>query len=176
MSQGVGVLIAKAIILQIYWFYAVSYGPKLPLMAVAIPCLILLALNYKVYTPKVSPGRYVLVIILFALYGLVQDYLFLKFGVLSYHQPGLPIWINTLFWIFVAYYGDIFNKLVTFSKIIQVIVGGLGGVMAYFGGARLGSITPGELPLFISGVFISWALFFPLSLWLWYESPLGEKK
>lgn len=168
-------MIAKAILLQIYWFYAVSLGPKIPVFAVAIPCLVLLLLNYKIYAPKMSLGRYVLVTFLFAVYGLIQDFVFLKTGVLSYHQPGIQIWINTLFWIFVAYYGDIFNKLEALPRSVQALVGGVGGVMAYFGGARLGSITPGELPVFILGVFISWALFFPLSLWLWYESPIGEK-
>lgn len=166
-------LALKAITLQLYWFYAVYYGPKIHDLWIVIPCLILVSLNYFVYKPNINPVRYSVLIILFSLYGFLQDFLFTKLGVLKYGESYLPIWINTLFWIFIAYYGDIFNYLSKLNKVLLALIGGVGGLMAYFGGSRLGSIEQGELTVFITGVLISWAIFFPVSIWLWYESPIG---
>ena len=163
----------KAIFLQVYWFYAVYYGPKIHDLWIALPCLAIVTMNFIIYKPKITSLRYIFLVILFSLYGFFQDYIFVKTGVLSYNENYLPVWINTLFWVFIVYYGDIFNYLAKMNKILLALIGGIGGCMAYLGGSRLGSIEHGEMVVFFAGVFISWAIFFPLSIWLWYESPIG---
>jgi hypothetical protein len=166
-------IVLKAILLQIYWFYAVYYGPKIHDLWIALPSLALVTLNFIIYKPKITPLRYFVLVIIFSLYGFLQDCIFTKTGVLKYNESYLPIWINTLFWVFITYYGDIFNYIAKMKKSLLAITGGVGGCLAYFGGSRLGSIEQGEMVIFVTGVFISWAIFFPLSVWLWYESPIG---
>lgn len=84
----------------------------------------------------------------------------------SYSYVYLSLWI-----VFISYYGDIFNSLKELSNIFLSIIGGIGGTLAYWTAYKLGAISlySDNSAYYLIFVFISWGLFFPFSMWLFYE-------
>lgn len=100
--------------------------------------------------------------------GFMNDHSLIIFNIIqrdSYQYGNLALWI-----VFLLYYEHIFHSLSKKSLIFNILLGGLGGVTSYWSAVKLGSITliPGSGFYFILSQFLFWAIFFPISLKLYY--------
>ncbi len=84
----------------------------------------------------------------------------------SYRYGYLSLWI-----VFISYYGDVFDKLRELPTFFLTILGGVGGSLAYWYAYKLGalSIAHDSETFFLIFVFVLWGIFFPLSMWIFYE-------
>lgn len=101
------------------------------------------------------------------LYGLIQDFTLISIGLMDTNSFFPPIWLISMWIVFIAYYDDFFVRLKD-NKMINPIIGGLGGLMAYWGGTGLAGVEVTSPFWFSVIVFLSWFIFFPLSLWLYF--------
>lgn len=165
--------LAKILFLQGYWYLAVAFGAayQTPLFLVALGFA---ALNYVLYKPPVTRGHYLFSLIVFVLYGLFQEGLFEKLGLVDYNQDSFPLWLTALYVVFIGYYGDILDYLSVKPIWIQFLLGAFGGIMAYYGGAKISSLEVLS-PLYFLGVGIGWGLFFPFSFKVFYEGFMWNK-
>ncbi|MBC7538454.1 MAG: SDR family NAD(P)-dependent oxidoreductase [Bacteriovorax sp.] len=162
-------IILKIILLQLFWFSVVFFGNSVSSYLPLFASFILVIVNYYVFAPKISLARYSFLIILFTLFGYLHDTSFIWLNIItkkSYHIGFLSLWI-----IFIAYYGDIFNKLKNIPTFFLSILGALGGSLAYWSAYKLGalSILPGRETTYVVVPFTLWAVFFPSSMWLFYK-------
>ena len=168
----------KIIVLQAFWFLAVLGGPKIHDSIIALVLVVILFLNYKFYAYKTtSIIKYISLALAFTLYGLIQDLLVYKAGVIDFHEGYYPFWLLSLFSVFICYYGDIFNYMASKPRWLLVILGGLGGASAYYSGFKFESIivSSENLELYIICMSLSWAIFFPLSIELFYNPKYSNK-
>ena len=79
--------------------------------------------------------------------------------------------------IFIAYYDVALRPFRKFSLFAQVLLGGVGGTFAYYSALKLGSFTvyPDKIIAFVSFIFVSWAVFFPLSLRVYFMKSFNMK-
>jgi len=84
----------------------------------------------------------------------------------SYSYVYLSLWI-----VFISYYGDLFNSLKELPNIFLSMLGGIGGSIAYWTAYKLGAINlySDNSIYYLIFVFTLWGLFFPFSIWLFYE-------
>ena len=84
----------------------------------------------------------------------------------SYRFGYLSLWI-----VFISYYGDVFDKLKELPNLFLTILGGVGGSLVYWYAYKLGalSIATDSEPFYLIFVFVLWGIFFPLSIWIFYE-------
>ena len=84
----------------------------------------------------------------------------------SYSYGFLSLWL-----VFISYYGDVFNKLKELPYLLLAILGGIGGSLAYWSAYKLGalSISQDSHTFYLLYIFALWAIFFPISMWLFYE-------
>jgi len=161
-------IIFKAIFLQLFWYIAVVFGKQYQLILFASSFAIAY-LNYFIFKPKISLPHYSLCLLLFTLYGIGQEALLDYMGLVSYGEKSFPPWPTSLYVVFLCYYGDIFNYMKNLNFFLLALIGGAGGVAAFFGGEKLSSLTVLD-PLYYGGVFISWFFFFPLSFKIFYTT------
>ena len=154
----------KIIILQVYWYLLVLKGPGLSPLLCLVSSLVLVALNYYLYRPQLGLKHYLLLGLGFMIWGLVQDGLLFQLGLFKANQ--FPWWLSSMWLVFVCYYDDVFNRFESWKWFTLAVMGGFGGVLAYWGGTRLADleVDQARLMLFYGLIFISWASFFPLSL------------
>lgn len=165
--------IAKILFLQAYWYICVAYGYQyeIPLFIAAIVFIIS---NYFIYKPKVTKGHYLFSLGFFVIYGIVQESLFEKLNLVDYNQETFPLWLTSLYVVFLGYYGDILDYLSEKPKFFHFLLGAIGGFSAYFGGAKLSPIEP-LTNLYFVAVAIGWGIFFPLSIKIFYEGFMWNK-
>ena len=84
----------------------------------------------------------------------------------SYSYVFLSLWI-----IFICYYGDLFNKLEPLPYSILSLIGATGGTLAYWSAYKLNAviITNDNELYYLLFVFIFWLIFFPTSIFIYYE-------
>ncbi|MAM26792.1 MAG: hypothetical protein CL704_02455, partial [Chloroflexi bacterium] len=84
----------------------------------------------------------------------------------SYRYGYLSLWI-----VFISYYGDVFDKLKELPTFLLTFLGGVGGSIAYWSAYKLGALTIAHdsETFFLIFVFVLWGIFFPLSMWIFYE-------
>lgn len=165
--------IAKVLILQIFWYLSVINAGELQYFFFFV-ALFLIALNYIFYCPQVSIGHYLFSLIFFVIYGYYQETLFEKLGLVDYRQESFPLWLTSLYIVFLGYYGDLFNYLAKKPKIIHVLMGAVGGFMAYYGGVKISPIEALS-PFYYVAVALGWGIFFPLSMMVFYEGFMWNK-
>jgi hypothetical protein len=155
-------ILLKVIILQAFWFLAVKSdsGYEATIFVISI---LLVALNFLIFKPKILLKSYVGVLVFFILYGVTEIKFFEYLDLVEYGQESFPLWLLSLYPIFLGYYGDIFNKFTKLPLLVLNLIGGLGGVSAFWSGAKLSQLTILS-DYYLLGIFISWAIFFPLSL------------
>lgn len=166
--------IAKIIILQIFWYIAVMYGYlyQYPILLVSI---LLAVANFFIYRPNINIKHYLICLALFVFYGMSQEWLFQYFDLVDYNQESFPWWLTALYFVFIAYYGDIFNYLESKSNGLLFLMGALGGLAAYYGGAKISPIIVNS-PNYYFAVALSWGIFFPLSIRVFYRFNQLPKK
>lgn len=159
-------LIFKAIILQLFWFLAVFFGPAYPYAVLALS-VILSVLNYIFYSPIVKKEIYIALSLAFVVFGTFHDFSLQFFGLIDYVAEDFPIWLLSLYVVFICYYGDLFNAINRLPKLVQFVLGGAGGLSAYIGGAKIaGFVILGQG--FMVFVALAWGTFFVLSLKAFY--------
>lgn len=165
--------VLKVILLQGFWYLSVALGYKfqIPIFFMAVS---LCVANYFIYKPSVTKGHYCFTLGCFIFYGIFQEGLFESLGLVSYGQESFPFWLTALYIVFIGYYGDLFNYLSKKPAALLFVVGALGGISAYYGGAK---ISPIEVlsPYYYLAVGIGWGIFFPLSIKIFYEGFMWNK-
>ena len=166
-------LVLKAILLQVFWYLTVAYGVQFGEAFFALS-LILVFANYFLFKPEKPLGHYIFVLCFFLIYGLGESLLLSRLEL--YRFKDFPFFLISLYAVFLCYYGDILNYLSKKSPVLLSLIGGLGGVAAFFGGTKISGLEVLS-PFYFLGIFISWGIFFPLSIYLFYDFSLtGQKK
>jgi hypothetical protein len=155
-------MILKIIILQIFWFLAVKSGENGQNLIFLFSLLITIA-NFFVYKPKISFVHYNFILLSFVVFGFIQETLYKSLNLVDYGQSTFPLWLLSLYPVFLCYYGDIFNKFKKISPLLLALIGGLGGVSAFWSGEKISQLSVLSNYYFLC-IFISWAMFFLLSL------------
>lgn len=165
-------ILAKIIILQLMWFACVIYGSQGYWPEMTLLTLILVIANFFIYRPRISPIRYTFLTIVFTLWGFIQDYLLIANGIIL--SDTMLYWLLPLWLVFISYYGDIFNKLKDQNIFLLSLVGGIGGAFAYWSGANLSglAIAKNREVEYLVYVFISWAIFFPFTIFEFYQAKI----
>ena len=114
------------------------------------------------------------VALFFTTFGYIHDSSLIWIKIISsesYSYGFLSLWI-----VFISYYGDVFNKLKELPLLFLAILGGIGGSLAYWSAYKLGalSISQDSDTFYLIFVFALWTIFFPLSMWLFYEEKYWE--
>ena len=109
------------------------------------------------------------VALLFTTFGYIHDSSLIWLKIIpseSYSYGFLSLWI-----VFIAYYGDVFNKLKELPLLFLAILGGIGGSLAYWSAFKLGAlrISQDSYTCYLIFVFAFWTIFFPLNMWIFYE-------
>lgn len=154
--------LAKIIVLQVFWYIAVYFGQQYQTVIFSTS-LILATLNYFIYKPNLKIKHYFSLLTGFIVFGLLQEWLLERLGLVNYNQESFPLWLTSLWVVFVCYYGDIFDYMYKIKPYFLILMGGVGGVAAFYGGAKISPLEPLSNQYFIA-IFISWAIFFPGSI------------
>lgn len=161
-------LLLKIIVLQVFWF-AIAHGSVyvsdiyIVLLSALIPFI-----NFKIYQPNYTIIKYTLGISLITLYGFIQDYLLYTYNILQFQTNGFRFWQIAMWLIFICYYEDIFSKFKKYP-ILAIPIGAFGGAMAYYYCYRAGLISSQHPVTLFLLLAISWGMFFPISLKLYYR-------
>lgn len=160
--------ITKIIILNAFWYVAVYFGPqsnRLEQLIFLVSILMVIA-NYFIYRVKMPPKKYFMMLIYFLTYGYIQDFALSFFGLVQYQSIYPPYWLLSMYAVFLCYYDDIFLKFRNFSEEVKILMGAIGGPIAYLSGASIADLTipPDSKFWYIIFIAISWGLFFPASL------------
>ena len=162
-------LLFQVLFLQLFWVAVVLYGKLLNPLFQILAAFFLVGIHYKITRPQVSAGRFLFVVLFFLFFGWINDSFLIWFKVIvkdSYQYGNLSLWI-----VFIIYYERIFLKFEKAPLPLTSVIGGFGGCLAYWSAAKMGAvmIVPGmEFPYAFSQFFF-WAVFFPLSLKLYYK-------
>ena len=163
-------LILKLITLQAFWFLAVVGGPVLNDIFIYLVAILLVVFNFIIFKPKISQKKYFFLALIFVLYGALEGALVTSLKLANFPGGSYPLWMNSLFLIFICYYGDAFNKFQNLKMMFKFLIGGTGGALAYYSGSRFGSIIIGDSDILFSlFIFVSWGIFFVLSFNLFYD-------
>lgn len=162
-------IFVKVFALQFFWFTIVSYGKLIDPIWQILAAVVFVALDFVITWPKISLGRYVSLILFFLFLGFLNDSLLISMKFItkeSYHYGNLSLWI-----VFIAYFENIFLKFKNISIGITSCIGALAGAFSYWSASRLGAIAivPGKEIFFVSSQLIFWAIFFPISLKLYFK-------
>lgn len=162
-------IFCKIIILQVFWYLVVSFGQGQCLYLFPFLSLLLVILNYIVFKPQIVLAKYFLTLIFFLTWGMIQEFILFKFSFVSI--ANYPMWMSSLWIIFLCYYTDIFIKFRDLHPLFLSVLGGTFATLSYYGGINISgfSIDSGLEIWYYSVIFISWAIFFPLSIYLYYK-------
>lgn len=163
------IVIIKVILLNIFWFLCVKYGSQGKELEFFGLSLVLIVINYFTLNKSMSFLKYLGFILFFIAFGLGQDSLMYYLEIFSFKSFQSVLWLTSLWVVFLAYYGDILNKFKDFELWKLAILGAGGGMMAYYGGANLGNVTISNYYLYLSIIAISWGIFFPLTIRIFYS-------
>ncbi len=157
-------LIVKSLVLQILWFLIVFFGKELAGSLAIVLAITFLLFDYLVFKPKMSIVRFISLALFFSLYGFLNDILLIRYEIIlaeSYSFNYLLLWV-----VFLGYYEIVFDRLRSLPLWITSLLGGTGGSLAYISASKLDAfiILPGQEYYLIAFVFLSWTIFFPLTL------------
>ncbi|WP_051035790.1 DUF2878 domain-containing protein [Photobacterium marinum] len=142
-------LLAVGTTFNLYWFIAVlGQGDWVWLLA------IMLLVCWCLYR---DTWRFAAMI---AAFGMTLDYLLIEMGVFRFDYPFLPVWLAMLWLGFGSFVWVIRHVIASYSPLLIILIGGVGGAMSYLAGYRLGAV---DLPLgiltTIPVVLIIWTIF-----------------
>ncbi len=152
----------KIIILQVSWFIIVLYGSNISTLNIYAFSAFILFINYKISSYKISKSKYLKLSILFYTIGVIHDGILLKMEIINTERY---TWNYLCVWpIFYCYYEDLFKKFIYINPFLQILIGGLGGVLSYDAAIRLGALEVNSTTIFYTYVFCFWGVFFPISI------------
>ena len=167
-------MLCKILVLQCLWFIILLFGKGFQVELFLLGSLIITLLNFYFFKPKISLGHYIFLLLFFGLCGVFHDSFLMNFSLLksdSYSWSFLSLWI-----LFLAYYGDIFNKFEQLPHYANAAIGAIGGSLAYLSAAKLGAVElhAGKEFYYAGSSAVMWGAFFPLSLKLFYHTHYWE--
>ena len=160
-------LLLKILVLQSFWFVAVLFGNQPYSFLLWFLALAILVLNYSLYKIDLNRTRYCALAIVFSLWGFIQDSILELSNTVDFIHN--TFWLNSLWLVFLAYYGDVLTKFTKLNFMVQGLIGGLAGVLTFWSGFNIGNIAIHNSTMFICIIFTSWFFFFPLTLNLFYK-------
>ena len=164
------IIIIKIILLNVFWFLCVKYGSQEKELEFFGFSLFLILINFFTLNKSISFFKYLGYLLFFIIFGIAQDGVMFYLEIFNFKSTQSILWLTSLWVVFLAYYGDILNKFKDFEIWKLSLLGAGGGMMAYYGGANLGQVSISNYPLFLGIVAISWAIFFPLTIRLFYSN------
>ena len=162
-------ILIRVVIFQALWFLFAYWGQLPHQWLVPLIALIAVLIDWKLSKSSLSLKSLLIFILVLNLSGLVVDGIL--FGSKLLYKPNHKGLLSPLnmwgFWIiFAPYYDFAFEKF--YQKVwIAVLFAGIGGPMAYRGGAALAGFT--IEPMGFALISALWMIFFPLSLKLYFE-------
>lgn len=166
-------LFLKVICLQSLWYFFVKFGSDQTFKLHAITlALFVFVLNLKFYKNKFSLFHNFVLMIFFSLYGLIETLTLSSLNFLNYEE--FPYWLIAMYIIFLCYYGDIFDYLKDKSWYILSLIGAVGGVFAFYAGVNIAKLQI-SYPYYYFAIAFSWALFFPVSIKMFYLKDMQDK-
>ncbi len=168
-------ILFKIIFLQLFWLVIVLYGKNVNPIFQILGALALVAVDYVTSRPKVTKARYLFLIFIFTIIGFLNDSSLFWLNLIdknSYQYGNLSLWI-----VFLIYYEQIFEKFKNVSFVWISVIGAIAGSFTYWSAANLGAlvIIPGMENEFVLSQLIFWAVFFPLSLRMYFEEGFWGK-
>lgn len=170
--------IIKLFILNLFWLLAVKLGGESDQVGTHFiifgAALLIVLGNYKCFETGIKFGHYLFALFIFTLYGYLQDFILGYFQLVDYPLGSVPLWLTSLWVIFLCYYGDIFNKFNKLSTPLVSFIGGGAGAFAFYSGTQLAGLSI-NTTYYLTSVFISWAIFFPMSMAIFYRGFMWNK-
>jgi hypothetical protein len=157
------ILLAKLIIIQLFTQFTILYAPTgneyLFLAFGFAACF----LNYYTVKDMISFLPYTGFIIAFGVSGILLNTALIYTGDLQLIDNRVPLWHASMWMLFACYYGDIFNKMLTFPLWAMSLLGAIGGSLGYRRGFSTSSdvVISDEFYLLIA---LFWAVYMPISL------------
>lgn len=143
-------------VFQLYWLLAV-FGQQhaLPLLFTGLTILLL------------SKKAMVVPVFILAAVGVVGDNLLSFFGILSFSQLTIPLWLVFLWLGFASYVYLIKTILLKKPRAMILAIGTIGGTLSYLAGEKVGSVNFSHSLLFTSIVLsITWFIYTQLFLFI----------
>lgn len=164
---------------KVVWLCAVLGGGihGHPLIG-AVPMLIWCSLWIRFH---LFPKSTLYLAIIASLYGLVWDSGLVLTGIMEFplHAQALlpsPPWMVVLWLGFGSIIHSSFSRLYG-RTFLALLIGSIGGVMAYLGGVRMEALTIStSKEIFVLAVALEWGIAFPLLLWVSERLHLSHTK
>ncbi|HEY0561937.1 MAG TPA: DUF2878 domain-containing protein [Methylophilus sp.] len=156
-------VIINFVLFQAAWLICVlGAAYQLPWLAFVV-ALILVGMQL-VWTPL--PARELSLLLIATIIGAVFDQLLLNHGVIQYQAHGwsgaiVPIWIIGL-WIAFASTLNVSLRWLRDYRVAQVLLGVIGGPIAYYAAEKLGAVTVTLTPASYIVLAVGWGLVTPL--------------
>lgn len=160
-------IIINFILFQIGWFACVIGAAKqMPWIGVVV----VLAIVAWHLMHAQQRKREVSLLLIVLVIGGIFDQIMLNHQLISYQSHGwssglVPVWILALW----AEFSTILNVSLRWMRgrwLIAVLLGAIGGPLAYMGAAKLGAVTLNMMPASYIALSIGWAILTPLMLQL----------
>ncbi len=155
-------LVLKVIALQSFFVLTSKFGPLGYETILFFIAIVLMLVNYILIRSMMKFKYYIFLMFFFFASGFIQDTILIHLGILKLNTTFPPIWFATLWLIFLGYYGDVFNKMLSFPFWLSAILGAIGGSLAYYRGISMMEVE--THPYFYQIIAIIWAFFMPMSL------------
>ena len=97
--------------------------------------------------------------------GIAMDYLLSQLGLYQFHSSVFPSWLVLLWLGFGSFVWIIRRAIAAYSPLVVIAIGGLGGMMSYLAGFRLGAVNwPLGLEITALSILVCWLCFSALAL------------
>lgn len=150
------------------WFILVFYGFKVPFFVPLITLLLNYTLQLSLLAKFVPKGFLISIpLSLYALFlGLIQETLFIHFGLLAYPGQGFPspFWLLSLYPLFSLTLNSSLQFLNQHLS-IAFFLGGAGSLLSYFSGEQLGAVQLNN-PIGYPLIFFSWGCYLTILILL----------
>lgn len=160
-------LLLKVILLQALWYVAVYYA-DLYQYSLLVISFVFVILNFILFLKKTDAKTYFLSLIFFILFGVYETMIASQLSLIDYKMDGFPLWLMSLYIVFICYYGDVFNYLKDKNIILLSLLGAIGGAGAFYGGVKISPIEVKD-QFYFALIALNWAIFFPVSIKLFYK-------
>lgn len=162
MKRSALFIAIKIIILQSFFVTTSIFAPQGHEVLFLSLAVFIMLLNYLLIQPVMKLKYYLFLMFFFFCSGFIQDTILLRLGLLELASTYPPIWFATLWLIFLGYYGDVFNRMLSFPIWLAAVLGSIGGTLAYYRGISMIGVETHEF--FYPTVAGIWACFMPFSL------------
>ncbi|PSW20185.1 DUF2878 domain-containing protein [Photobacterium sanctipauli] len=92
--------------------------------------------------------------------GILMDMALKHFALYQFATDSFPLWLALLWLGFGTFVWIIREKITSYSAVIIMALGGVGGMMSYFAGYRLGAVIwPYDLSITLPTILLCWIVF-----------------